>query len=385
VEDYSDLQNDPDYSDLSLEPSSEGFLQNSLNKVFGKTSPMERIKTATISGIPSAVAGVTPENAIEGQIDALPIEGQMVGGMTGGPWGKYLGSVAGETLGDVVRGGIKHFQGKENFSPSKIGLNTAITAATEGLGRGFDKLFMGKSAARETIKKGASSLSKMKDTLRTLGETDPNLKIPKKPILDLLETESGRSLNPQGPAKTIFKQWIKKLSDPKITHLTPDALMQMEQQFGQIANFQTKGGFLEKLLYKLQSGVKDPILEGGAKTVRSGVSSEVNTLAKKAGIEGFEDTSKKFSSAKYEVADTRNWLEKALGSTIKFGEVPLMATTARTFGLPASLGAGIGIVDLIRRNPVIQDILYKTIGKTGIGRGATLGISELMRNAPQSN
>jgi len=286
------------------------------------------------------------------------------------------------TLAEGARQGIRSLRG-EGFDSGQIGRTAATTGASELAGRGIGKFFMGKAATRNAVRQGYEKLGAMKDAIRTAGEQNPNLSIPKQPILDTINELYSKSVNPKGPASSIFKDWIKILSDPNTTHISPTALLQMEDQFGQASKFFPKGSnFLEKVLFKITNPIKDTVLNSGAKEVRNLVSGEVDNVAERAGVHGFSDASRAFSEAKNASASGGNdWLKQLLGGA---SEVGAGAIAGQALGHNPALGATLGIVDLIRRNTGVQDAIYKAVGKSGIGALGNTAIAQVGRKSDKN-
>jgi hypothetical protein len=152
----------------------------------------------------------------------------------------------------------------------------------------------------------------------------------------------------------------------------------MEEQFGQASKYFPEGSnFLEKVLFKVNNPIKDTVLNTGAKNVRNLVSGEVENVAGRAGIRDFGDVSRKFSEAKTATSGKgQNMIGQLLTGA---GDIGGGAMAGQALGGHPFIGAGVGILDMIRRNPAVQELVYRMIGKTGVGAVGTAALSDLIR------
>lgn len=368
---------------------SGNVLQNAIQAQSGQRySPFETAISGSVGGPMMAAGGVThAEDAAVPATQLVSDLGLDASGIGFIPGVKPAITTALTTAAEGARQGVKSLRG-EGFDSGQIKKTAAITGATELASRGIGKLFAGKAASREAVKKGVGELAKMKGALATAGDAsapvvdastgqimNDTLHIPKHDLLDQMTQEYAKTKNPSGPAKQVFEKWIEILSDPKVTHVDPRMAMEIQSDFGNAAKFMSEGNWIDKLVGQLGNVIKKPGLNQSAKAVRTTASDMTKGMAGKAGISGFGDASNAFSEAKYDLANTgKDWL----GKITRLGEIPVASYAGHAFGLHPAVGAIGGILDLIRRSPAAQDAIYKLTSKGG-GAAATTGISELLR------
>ena len=124
--------------------------EQELEQIFQQFRPEEGLAKRSL--IPTSIAGATGFGTVEGAEDILPAAGQIAGSVAGFP-----GSVAGATLGQAARQGVRAIRGKEVINPitrdtllsgpistqGPIPKEAARTATLEGVFRGGGNLLKG--------------------------------------------------------------------------------------------------------------------------------------------------------------------------------------------------------------------------------------------------
>jgi hypothetical protein len=336
---------------------------------------LETLLSGSIGG-PSSL--VSPTKNME---STLPTAGQALGGFFGGYGGSVAGTAAGSALEQVIKSGLR---GKE-FNLGKMTSDTATTAIVEGLLRGTGKVLFRREIANQTMNSLGRKLGQMKTALSEIGQSNTSVGIPKQKLLDVLTSEMEKTNVPFGKASVVLNRWKNFLIKSPSKNVSPSALMELEDDMGNVAKFasQKMGGI------SLVPEVAKKSLNSSAKAVRSMVSGEVDNLAAQNGMTDFGKISKQISSLK----------EKFPNSELRSGKL-LPGVPATFFASGGGLAAGLAtqnpIVGLATgmmieglQSPAIRGGLYNAIYNTGLGRMATLGASELARqgasNEPESN
>lgn len=360
---------------LSQLKSSEGFLQKAIKEVGNRATSFAvgGPTMASIGGrsIPNAedyavpatqfISDIAMDNPLAKlAVPALNIPGVQPSITTG------LTSLA-----ETGRQGIKSLKG-QGFNPSEIGKTAGVTMGTELAGRGIGKFFMGNAAEREAMNKMGQQIGSIKNALREIGQDNPNFSIAKEAILDPLEENLSKVSNPRGKSASVLRQWRRILNDPNKSVVSSDELIQMEDQLGKSAKF-TGWKPLDELIGHFTS---DKYTDEAAKATRKVASDYVNDAAANAGHPEFEGLSRNFSKTANKLSNAKKSIFDVLRS---LSEIPGLAIGFHQFGGDPLIGAGIGLADLIRTSPLAQKVIYNAIGKSGIGAGATTGISEVIR------
>lgn len=354
-------------------PHYENLLQRAIKNPGYK--PMEMGISSLVGGPMMAASGTThAEDSIVPATQIISDVVQQLNPLSRIPGVAPAVTTGMATAGETARQGIKALRG-EDFNSDEIKKTAITTGAGELAGRGIGKLMMGGAQNRAVSQELMSKLGAMKEALRVAGDSDPSLWIEKTPIMNTVEELFKKSPNPKGPASGIFQDWMKILSDPNKTHISPRELLQMEEQFGQASKYFPEGSnFLEKLMTRITNPIKDSVLNSGAKEVRGLASTAVDSASEKAGIKGFSDISKQFSKLKGGMEGKgTSWIQQMMNAPTE-----LMAGTAmgQALGGHPIIGALTGIADILRKNPGIQDAIYNTLGKTGLGSIGTTALSQ---------
>lgn len=354
------------------------FVDSVKSQQTSKSSPnmtIETLLSGSIGGIPSLVS---PTPNME---QTLPMAGQALGGFFGGYAGSVGGTAAGSALEQIIKSGVR---GKK-FDLGKMTSDTASTAIVEGLLRGAGNVLFRREIAAEAMGALGRKLGAMKTTLAEIGQNNPSASIPKEKVLNLIQSELDKTNVPFGKASVVLNKWKNFLSKSSTKTVSPSSLMELEDDMGSVAKFSTQqaGGI------SLVPDVQKKALNASAKKIRSVVSGEVDNLASKYGMSDFEKISKQISALK----------EKFPNSELKSGRL-LPGVPATWFSSGSGLLAGLtthnpvigltaGMMIEGLQSPVIRNALFQGIAKTGLGRAATIGASELARQGasdePSSN
>lgn len=335
----------------------------------GSTGMKDRAMTAAISGIPAAVGGVKPKEALSSSSDLLPLLGQLIGGTAGGPggsqMGKFGGSVAGAGVGLLGKELIGMSQGEE-FKPQDIGIDTGITATFEAATRIPAAALFGKARSIDVIREGAGKQVNIAlEKLSEMSETNPALRQSSSKILKVIEDTFSKVIDRSGKQGALINRFRKYFAQSPT--VAANALIQFERRLGDVAEFGAAPGEVKntammnatKALRNKISGIVDNLAERGSQFTNDPIS--------KNALRNFRKNSKRVYEA-FKVLETKNpGMIDRLVESVTLGSLtgnPMVG--AATYAVKSQKG---------------KQILYKGIEKTGIGRGATVAASEATRRA----
>lgn len=373
--DPNDLLFENDSNDLLSQSSQESSSVDS-NDLLSQSktnnenvSTLDRFMGASVSG-PSGIKNPEDSLTMLGQFS-----GQTIGTATGGPVGGYVGSVTGTAVGSALEEIIKSSKYGRDFNLNKVKSDTAMTALTDGLLRGVSSGYFRREIANETMNSLGRKIGEMKTAISDMGSNNPSLSVPKAKIVNFLDDTFGKTLNPFGKASLVLKRWRNILSDPKTTHISPRALIELEDDLGDVAKFanQKLGGV------SLVPDVQKSAMNTAAKRLRGIVSSEVDDVATKAGFPQFAKNSKQLSKLKEKFPTSE------LKKNTLFPGIP-QTFAAATGGAIAGIGTGNPLVGLSAgflieslQSPAIRSSLYDGMTRRGMGNIVSLLASESVR------
>lgn len=337
------------------EKESSGIINNFFSNIQKNLTAKETRPIGVLgpAGVISSAAGIPEENL-------LPMVGQIAGNRFGMP-----GSVAGATIGQAARQAVQPLRGN-SLDVMALPKEAALTAATESIFRGAGSVFKKNRAVREITEGAGKQLSMALGKLADLSDTTPALSAPSKKFLDVIKPQLDKIKVPIGSQARILKRWVSVME--KNPNLTARELIELEQDLGEVAKFSSSQAgetvlkdFPKKALNKL------------VKEARNVVSDEVDNLAERAGISGFKELSKKVSKNLAIAYGKDSGVLRTIVTSGALGGLVGTATQNPSLGFGIS-GVGIGLT-----NPIIKNALYRGIERTGLGRAATLGLSDIAR------
>lgn len=246
---------------------------------------------------------------------------------------------------------------EERGNSAKVGAGLGVALG------GISDLIFGRQAGLARKKDVGKNLGKMKQEISSKGgETDPLI------ISAYLDDILNSNKFETGISRTGIRN-VKKVIDKVASegrNLTAKELMQIEEQLGRVGIYQNP------LTGSPMKDVSAPGLNQGAKESRNIVSNEVETLARDAGVKGFDSASQEYSNLAGRFPDKK---PGGIASLMRMAKVGLIS------GAMGGQNAGVAgaVVDSVLENPVVKRGIYdllisnsgKNIGRAGISFGAS--------------
>lgn len=336
--------------------------------MFGSTSPLERAATLGISGIPAAIGGVKPREALQRSPEMLPILGQMMGGpaLAALKVPQFLGSTAGFVGGELAKRGLKG----ENMTEG-LGKQAGVTAAIEGALRipAFT-MFKNLRAQTKLTEESGKTLGKYKNQLATLSESNPQFRVATQNVSNIIDNALKNITDQSGSVGSVIRRFKNTFS--KGNEITARQLMEFETRLGDAIKFDKTGA----------TKAVNRALNNAGKTIRNKVSGLVDNLAVNAGIKDFPKLSKEVSKLITQAYPKRGGIRDTMLQLGASGSLGVLLGGATGNPAVGALGTA-GLLGAL--NPNIQKLAYKGLEKTGIGRGLTLGLSNSVRQDLEKN
>ena len=349
-----------------LEETKQSAPQNESDGLLGMFGKKQSMLDVAMSGMGAAPFILKHE-------ELIPLLGQIGGGAMAG----YPGSVGGATAGNSLKQGIEMLKGKrKSFSVGEVGSEAALTAAFEGVFRLPAFVAYKRLRAADNLANGAGAeLALAKGALSKIKDAAPIDDI-LKPLEDGLNSVAVKN-GPQASMLTKWKLKLNGLKDAGETHIDGDTILQMESQIGAAARYKAPNIFGVELSPNLANPKANLI----AKDMRAKVSQIVDDFAVRNGLESFPKLSKtvsKLKSISEPGSKTLTDLMTNLGQrgviSGGLGTAVGLATHNPALGLATTAGV-VGITD-----PIARKYAFNALEKTGVGRAATLGATQVARN-----
>lgn len=333
-------------------PESSGSLLDSL------------LGTAPQTGLSRAINIISPASNLLKYEELIPLLGQVSGGALAG----LPGSVAGAAVGNALKQGIGIMKGKQkDFSNMDLATDTALTALFEGAARLPAFMAYRRLRAADDLANGAGAeLSLAKNALSKVKEAVPidDVLKPLQEGLDNIAVKSGS----QAAQLNKWKLKIESLKKAGEQFIDGNTLIQMEDQLGAVAKFAKEGGRQE---------IKNVAANSLAKFMRNHVSNLVDDFAKSQGMDYFPKLSKQVSKLiKISSKKTNSLIDTLRGGAI----AGVIGTAAGSVTHNPLVGAAAFGLSELASNSGVQKLAYQGLEKTGLGRAATVGATQLGRS-----
>jgi len=351
-------------SDEVVEKPVTEKVRNNMNKIFSalKSGPTgigseiskEQAQTSTIAGIPSAVAGVKPETAMQTGETPAKIAAQTAGGAVGG----LPGAVTATTGIEVLKQSFEKALGKrEKYDLSEIGSEALITGLTEGAFRLPAKLMFSRLRGLDNMNKTGRKIGTITAEIDAKADHINSDDV----MRDIIDN-SQRILDQSGVVGNVLRRWKNILSNN--TQITFDQLKQFKEQLGAATSFTS-----EKV-------PKNQDMNKVAKLIGKKVGAKLEEIAIKNGRPDFVEANKQYAKLAKKYGGPGQSFKGQIGGVATKGIIGTAVGLAT--GNPMAGIATSGAL-LEAGSPAAQEFLYKLLEKTGVGRGATVGASELIR------
>jgi len=181
------------------------------------------------------------------------------------------------------------------FIPIGIGaVKGGMSLGKAGIGALF-----GKQIAKKALPEASSALSKSIQEVIKRSASDYRPSIPRTEILEVLEKGLASSTLQKGPQATLFKDWIKKLSNHPDDFVNANIIEEIETSFGHVAKFGKDPG-------------ANPRLVKAAKEVNRYASGKFDEMANKLGVPEFVKNSANKSKLLKEISSKDGFGKKIL-------------------------------------------------------------------------
>lgn len=170
---------------------------------------------------------------------------------------------------------------EEGIGPAYgVGATVPALAGAAALGKGMVGNVFKRQIANAKLPGASKKLTEsIQEVIKRSKANPEEFGVDKNKLIKIIEDQFLKSSNPAGREATVFRTWLKTLKGTEkapssiAQRVTADILSEMEQQFGKASAFSTKPS--------------NPILAHGARQVRNLVSTELDELAKRAGVPEF--------------------------------------------------------------------------------------------------